>query len=105
MNRRAFIKVITGALALLVVGKLSPIVARGGNVRVIETGSGYKVIFPDGRAIHVNETGLLVLEGIRDGKTVEDIARELSSISGEPYEVVVHDVRNFVHNLKVVGIV
>ncbi len=71
----------------------------------METGSGYKVIFPDGRTLHVNETGLFVLDGIRNGKGVEEIARELSSISGEPYEVVIHDVRNFIHNLKVVGIV
>ncbi len=105
MNRRAFIKVITGALALLAVGKLVPVIANGGDIRVVETGSGYKVVFPNGKVLHVNETGLIVLDGIRNGRKVEDIARELSKISGEPYEVVIHDVRNFVHNLKVIGVV
>ena len=105
MNRRAFIKVIAGALALLALGRISPVVAGRGDIRVVETGFGYKVIFPDGKVLHVNETGLIALEGIRNGRSVEEIARELSRISGKPYEIVVHDVRNFVHNLKVVGIV
>ncbi len=53
----------------------------------------------------MNETGLIVLDGIKDGRSVEDIAREIASRSGEPYERVLYDVRNFVHNLGVVGIV
>ncbi len=105
MNRRTFIKVIAGFIALLVAGRLTPAFAGKGDWRVIETDHGYRVIFPDGRVVHVNETGLIVLDGIKDGRSVEDIAREIASRSGEPYERVLYDVRNFVHNLGVVGIV
>ncbi len=105
MNRRTFIRVISGAIVLLLAGKVSILSAERKGVKVVESASGYKVIFPDGKILHTNETGLIVLDGIKAGKAPETIARELSALTGESYDKVIHDVRNFVHNLKVVGIV
>ena len=105
MNRRTFIKVAGGLLAMLSVGNFSMLMGRGSDIKVIETGSGYRVIFPNGKALDTNETGLIVLHGIQTGKSPEAIAEELASLTNESYERILYDFRNFVHNLKVVGIV
>ena len=53
----------------------------------------------------MNETGLLAVEGIHSGKSIDEISREIATLTGESYEKVLYDVRNFVDNLKVLSLV
>lgn len=92
-------------MTLLFLGQVSRLSAAfPKSVKVIETEDGFRVFYPDGRYIDVNETGLLIVDGLQSGKSIESISREISSLTGEPYERVLYDVRNFVGNLKVLGL-
>ncbi len=105
MNRRDFIKIIGGLIVLAFAGRLSNLAFSHGKIRVVETKDGYRIIYPDGRFLDVNETGLLAMDGIHSGKSIDEISREIATLTGQSYEKVLYDVRNFVDNLKVLNLV
>ncbi|MCS7244750.1 MAG: PqqD family protein [candidate division WOR-3 bacterium] len=108
MTRRTFLKlaVIAGLLGFLFRGKAFSKTYTTKSIKFVEkSGNEYKVVFSDGSILSVNETGLYVLGRIKEGASINQIASELSKLSGKNISLIKEDIGVFLDNLRVLRVV
>lgn len=108
MTRRTFLKLvaIVGLLGFLFKGNAFSKTYTPKSIKFVEkSGDEYNVVFSDGSILSVNETGLYVLGRIKEGASINQIASELSRLSGKDISLIKEDIGVFLDNLRVLKVI